>query len=212
MMRLYNPETDIEFAREVLVSSNGVFEGWGGGAVLPDLTIPHTLVIEGQGMVIGEALGGGEYLVSAAFLPHAKGPIAGKYLSLAMRSGFLETDAITAWSCASLDNPDGINALRFIGETFQIDEDRIAGRQDFIKWVLTDKWFAREVSKWEVDLPHKKMLYAILKCSENGWGFKGFTQWGLYCRMSKDAPELQPLNVDFTEYTTPDGLKISLKP
>lgn len=202
MMRLYNPETDIEFAREVLVSSNGVFDGWGG--VMPDLTIPRTYVIEGQGMVIGEALGGGEYLVSAAFLPHAKGPIAGKYLSLAMRSGFLETDAITAWSCASLDNPDGINALRFIGETFQIDEDRIAGRQDFIKWVLTDKWFAREVSKWEVDLPHKKMLYAILKCSENGWGFKGYSQWGLYQKMGKSVPSISPMNEDFTRFLVGD--------
>ena len=202
MIRLYNPETDLEFAREVLASSGGVFEGW--GSTLPDLTIPRTYVIEGQGMVIAEALGGGEYLISSCFLPHARGSIAGKYLALAMRDGFLSTDAIRLWGCADVSNPNGINSLRFFGDTFQVDEHRMANRQDFLIWVLSDKWFAREVSKWEVDIPHKKMIYAILKCSESGWGFKGYCQWGLYQKMGKDIPNISPMNEDFTRFLVGD--------
>lgn len=208
MIRLYNPDTDLEFAKEVLFSAEGIFEGW--GAVTPDLTIPRTYVIEGHGLIVAEAIGGGEYLITTCFLPHARGAISGKYMALAMRDGFLCTDAVRLWACADVSNPNGINSLRFFGDTFKIDEHRMSSRQDFIRWVLNDRMFAKEVNRWPVELPHKKMLYAILQCSKNGFGFKGYCQWGLYQRMGKDVPDIFPTSDLFNEYITSDGHRVSL--
>jgi hypothetical protein len=195
MIRLYQP-TDLEFAKEVFAHSEGAFEGW---TELPDFTRFLTYVIEGKGMGVLEALGGGEYLASSCFLPHARGPITGKYQALAIGKAFLETDAIAIWGTGDVSNPNGINNLRFFGEdSFVVDEHRKANKLDFIRWALTDKFFEREVNQWPVDIPHKKMLYAVLKCAENGWGMKGFRQWYLYERLSKNVPNIVPLNVEFT--------------
>ena len=197
MIRLYEP-TDLPFAQEVLAHSEGAFEGW---TEVPDLNHFLTYVIEGKGMVIGEALGGGEYLASSCFLPHARGAISGKYQALAIGKAFLETHAISIWGTGDISNTKGLNNLRFFGEdAFSVDEYRMANKLDFIRWALTDKFFAKEVNQWEVDIPHKKMLYAVLKCAENGWGMKGFRQWYLYERLAKDVFNLIPMNVDFTRF------------
>ena len=195
MIRLYEP-TDLPFAQEVLAHSEGAFEGW---TEVPDLNHFLTYVIEGYGFVVLEALGGGEYLASSCFLPHARGAISGKYIALATKKAFLETDAISIWGVADNDNPNGVNALKFFKDKpFAVDEFRSVSKLDFLRWALEDKFFAKEVNEWKVDVPHKKMLYAVLKCAENGWGMKGFRQWYLYERLSKDAPSIVPMNVDFT--------------
>jgi hypothetical protein len=195
MIRLYQP-TDLEFAKEVFAHSEGAFEGW---TELPDFTHFLTYVIEGKGMVVLEALGGGEYLASSCFLPHARGPITGKYQALTKQKIFLETDAIAIWGTGDIDNSKGINNLRFLGEdSFAVDEHRKANKIDFIRWAMTDKFFEREVNQWPVNIPHKKMLYAVLKCAEKGWGMKGFRQWYIYERLSKNVPSIVPLNVEFT--------------
>ena len=197
MIRAYQP-TDLEFAKEVFAHSEGAFEGW---TELPDFTRFLTYVIEGKGMVVGEALGGGEYLASSCFLPHARGPITGKYQALAIGKAFLETDAIAIWGTGDVSNPKGINNLRFLGEdSFAVDEHRKANKIDFIRWAMTDKFFEREVNQWPVDIPHKKMLYALLKCAENGWGMKGYRQWYIYERMGKDVQNIIPMNVEFTRF------------
>ena len=197
MIRAYQP-TDLEFAKKVLAHSEGAFEGW---TELPDFTRFLTYVIEGKGMVVGEALGGGEYLASSCFLPHARGPITGKYQALAIGKAFLETDAIAIWGTGDVSNPKGINNLRFLGEdSFAVDEHRKANKIDFIRWAMTDKFFEREVNQWPVDIPHKKMFYALLKCAENGWGMKGYRQWYIYERMGKDVQNIIPMNVEFTRF------------
>jgi hypothetical protein len=197
MIRAYQP-TDLEFAKKVFAHSEGAFEGW---TELPDFTRFLTYVIEGKGMVVGEALGGGEYLASSCFLPHARGPITGKYQALAIGKAFLETDAIAIWGTGDVSNPKGINNLRFLGEdSFAVDEHRKANKIDFIRWAMTDKFFEREVNQWPVDIPHKKMLYALLKCAENGWGMKGYRQWYIYERMGKDVQNIIPMNVEFTRF------------
>jgi hypothetical protein len=197
MIRAYQP-TDLKFAQEVFAHSEGAFEGW---TELPDFTRFLTYVIEGKGMVVGEALGGGEYLASSCFLPHARGPITGKYQALAIGKAFLETDAIAIWGTGDVSNPKGINNLRFLGEdSFAVDEHRKANKIDFIRWAMTDKFFEREVNQWPVDIPHKKMLYALLKCAENGWGMKGYRQWYIYERMGKDVQNIIPMNVEFTRF------------
>lgn len=197
MIRAYQP-TDLEFAKKVFAHSEGAFEGW---TELPDFTRFLTYVIEGKGMVVGEALGGGEYLASSCFLPHARGPITGKYQALAIGKAFLETDAIAIWGTGDVSNPKGINNLRFLGEdSFAVDEYRKANKIDFIRWAMTDKFFEREVNQWPVDIPHKKMLYALLKCAENGWGMKGYRQWYIYERMGKDVQNIIPMNVEFTRF------------
>jgi hypothetical protein len=197
MIRLYQP-TDLEFAKEVFAHSEGAFEGW---TELPDFTRFLTYVIEGKGMVVGEALGGGEYLASSCFLPHARGPITGKYQALAIGKAFLETDAVAIWGTGDVSNPKGINNLRFLGEdSFAVDQHRRANKIDFIRWAMTDKFFGREVNQWLVDIPHKKMLYALLKCAENGWGMKGYRQWYIYERMGKDVQNIIPMNVEFTRF------------
>ena len=206
MIRLYEP-TDLPFAQEVLAHSEGAFEGW---AEVPDLNHFLTYVIEGKGMVVGEALGGGEYLASSCFLPHARGAISGKYQALAIGKTFLETDAISIWGTGDISNPKGLNNLRFFGEdAFSVDEHRMANKLDFIRWALTDKFFAKEVNEWKVDVPHKKMLYAVLKCAENGWGMKGFRQWYLYERLGKNVPSMVPMNVEFTRFLV-DGKSVGL--
>ena len=80
------------------------------------------------------------------------------------------------------------------------DESFLKGLLKRLEYLLPleDKFFAKEVNEWKVDVSHKKMLYAVLKCAENGWGMKGFRQWYLYERLSKDAPSIVPMNVDFT--------------
>lgn len=197
MIRAYQP-TDLEFAKEVFAHSEGAFEGW---TELPDFTRFLTYVIEGKGMVVGEALGGGEYLASSCFLPHSRGPITGKYQALAIGKAFLETDAIAIWGTGDVDNPKGISNLRFLGEdSFAVDEHRKANKIDFIRWAMTDKFFEREVNQWPVDIPHKKMLYAVLKCAENGWGMKGYRQWYIYERMGKGVQNIIPMNVEFTRF------------
>lgn len=197
MIRAYQP-TDLEFAKKVFAHSEGAFEGW---TELPDFTRFLTYVIEGKGMVVGEALGGGEYLASSCFLPHARGPITGKYQALAIGKAFLETDAIAIWGTGDVSNPKGINNLRFLGEdSFAVDEHRKANKIDFIRWAMTDKFFEREANQWPVDIPHKKMLYALLKCAENGWGMKGYRQWYIYERMGKDVQNIIPMNVEFTRF------------
>ena len=206
MIRLYEP-TDLPFAQEVLAHSEGAFEGW---TEVPDLNHFLTYVIEGKGMVVGEALGGGEYLASSCFLPHARGAISGKYQALAIGKTFLETDAISIWGTGDISNPKGLNNLRFFGEdAFSVDEHRMANKLDFIRWALTDKFFAKEVNEWKVDVPHKKMLYAVLKCAENGWGMKGFRQWYLYERLGKNVPSMVPMNVEFTRFLV-DGKSVGL--
>lgn len=205
-MRLYQP-SDLPFAQEVLESAKDIFEGWDK---TPDFSHFLTYVVEGQGLVVLEALGGGEYLVSSLFLPHARGAISGKYLTLVAHRVFLETDATTVWGVANNDNPNGINSLRFLKDNpFPMGDDRTANKIDFIRWVLEDKSFAKEVDQWQVDIPHKKMLYAVLKCAENGWGMKGFRQWYIYERMAKDVPNIIPMNVEFTRFFI-DGKSVGL--
>lgn len=194
-MRLYQP-SDLPFAQEVLESAKDIFEGW---EKTPDFSHFLTYVVEGQGLVVLEALGGGEYLASSCFLPHARGAISGKYIALATMKAFLETDATSIWGVADNTNHNGVNALRFFKDKpFAIDTARTASKLDFLRWVAEDKSFAKEVDQWQVDIPHKKMLYAVLKCAENGWGMKGFRQWYIYERLAKDVPNIMPMNVDFT--------------
>jgi hypothetical protein len=206
MIRLYEP-TDLPFAQEVLAHSEGAFEGW---KELPDFSQSLTYVIEGKGMAVGEALGGGEYLFSTCFLPACRGSIAGKYQLLGIRKVFFETDATSLWGTGDWSNLNGINNLRFFGpKLFEIDDYRMGNKLDFIYWVMTSKLLEREVNKWEVDIPHKKMLYAVLKCAENGWGMKGYRQWYIYERMAKDVPNIIPMNVDFTRFFI-DGKSVGL--
>jgi hypothetical protein len=53
------------------------------------------------------------------------------------------------------------------------------------------------------------MLYAVLRCAENGWGMKGYRQWYIYERMAKDVPNIIPMNVEFTRFFI-DGKSVGL--
>ena len=201
-------DADLPFIEEVLSYPEvaKAFPYWQNG--LPDFNKFLMYVENTTGFVIGEALGGGEYLSSVAVLPSKFGALAGQIQRIGIDKAMLETDCIRVYANVNRSCTLGLsNTLSFGLDTYCIDDSAFAGSVDFIKWASTSKTLRREAVKFYKsnnvninDIPHGIMLYACLKASANGWGMKVFNQWYRFQRMATDVDNLIPLDETFHYY------------
>jgi len=197
----YN-ESHLPLVEKLLRINQGIFEGW---KTVPDLTAFQTYVVEGHGIVAGEALGPGNYLWSSAFLPESKGIIAGKAQMLMMDKAFTETDMVTAWGVADMANPEGVaNLKQFNNYGYEIPIGRKLNSINYLEWASKSKSLEREALKyWEkmnVFPPHWVFLYAFLKTCHLGWPIKALQQWYIYERVATSVPYLKSINSDYTQF------------
>jgi hypothetical protein len=204
IIRPYTQE-DKPFVENLIFDSevSRVFRGW---SEAPDLTDWLCYVVEGCGIVVGEPLGGGNYIGNSAFLPEHYGWVAGVGQIKALHHAFLNTDLVTIYAQAESSVPRGVANTKSLGFDCWVDENgTMIGRLDFMRWVGTSKYLERESDKFfnkhELTLPHQKMLYAVMACCQNGQIMKGMYQWFLYERLVKEAPDLIPTNELFTRFS-----------
>ena len=148
------------------------------------------------GVIVGEAMGDGEYLCVSAFLPGSRGTNCVVAHRKLMDEYFFKRDALVAYGTIAPDNNKSLGLEKGLGSAIWDCSGRKVSQMSWIQWALKSRT-ARDAGRvfkgFGITDDQSRVLGAFSVCAANGWVGKGFAQYNKFAKLA-GVDELIPVN------------------